>query len=214
MDVPPVSKPDPRPRQLPLAVLGGVVLLLLVYRGYGPRSATRPTDDLPPATVAKVDLNLADRTELLQIPGIGPNIADAILAHRQTRGRFESIDELDNVHGIGGKTLGRLREWVRVEQAVSRGQAEPAVERLERKERPAPSPVAGSRKLTEGDRPINVNRASAEELQRLPGIGAKLAERIVAAREERPFAAAEDLRRVSGIGAKTVEKLRSLVAFE
>jgi competence protein ComEA len=205
------TSPIPRSRQLPLAVLGGVALLLLAYRGYGPRFATRPTDDLPPAAAVRVDLNAADRTELLQVPGIGPNLADAILTHRQARGRFESVDDLDGVKGIGGKTLGRLREWVRVEPTVARGQSEPAVERLERKP-PAQPPPTG--KLAEGDPPIDVNAASAEELQRLPGIGPTLAARIVAERAKRPFAAVEDLRRVSGIGPKTVEKLRPFVAVK
>lgn len=49
--------------------------------------------------------------------------------------------------------------------------------------------------------PININTASAEELQALPGIGETRAEAIVAYREEHgPFTYVEDLRGVSGIG--------------
>ena len=51
-----------------------------------------------------------------------------------------------------------------------------------------------------GDR-ININTADTEELQRLPGIGAALAEAVAAWREEHgPFAAPEDLMQVPGIG--------------
>jgi len=54
--------------------------------------------------------------------------------------------------------------------------------------------------LVAGDR-IDVNRASAEELARLPRVGPRLAKRIVADREERGrFATLADLRRVAGIG--------------
>ena len=49
--------------------------------------------------------------------------------------------------------------------------------------------------------PININTATAEELQALPGIGKTRAEAIVAYREEHgPFTYVEDLRAVSGIG--------------
>jgi len=55
---------------------------------------------------------------------------------------------------------------------------------------------------------INVNTADAETLERLPGIGPALAERIVAEREANgPFSDAADLTRVSGIGEKTAQAL-------
>jgi competence protein ComEA len=56
-----------------------------------------------------------------------------------------------------------------------------------------------------------LNQATAEELQRLPGIGPKLSAAIVAARTQKPFTSVEDLRRVKGIGPKTLEKVRPYV---
>lgn len=58
------------------------------------------------------------------------------------------------------------------------------------------------------DRPVHLNRAGPDELTRLPGVGAALASRIVAAR---PFASVDDLRRVHGLGEARVERLRPLV---
>lgn len=58
---------------------------------------------------------------------------------------------------------------------------------------------------------VELNSASFEELQALPGIGPKLAERILA---RRPFKTVEDLDKVPGIGAKTIERLRPLVWVE
>lgn len=58
---------------------------------------------------------------------------------------------------------------------------------------------------------INVNAATAEQLQLLPRVGPVVAERIVAAR---PFASVDDLRRVRGIGEKTLDNLRPLVSVE
>lgn len=54
--------------------------------------------------------------------------------------------------------------------------------------------------------PVNVNEASLAELDSLPGVGPKTAERIVAGR---PFAAHDDLVRVRGIGPKRLAALRA-----
>lgn len=61
---------------------------------------------------------------------------------------------------------------------------------------------------------IDPNRASKEELMRLPGVGAKLAGEIIAAR---PFRSIDDLDRVAGIGPKMLAKIRPMLrigAFE
>ena len=60
--------------------------------------------------------------------------------------------------------------------------------------------------------PVDLNRASPEELTSLNGIGSVLAERIVAYREDHGgFDAVGQLQEVDGIGAKTLETLRDEV---
>lgn len=67
--------------------------------------------------------------------------------------------------------------------------------------------------LVPADGRLDLNRATPEDLQRLPGIGPTLAQRIVEARERQGrFASPEDLRRVPGIGPKKFEAIRELVA--
>jgi competence protein ComEA len=59
---------------------------------------------------------------------------------------------------------------------------------------------------------VNVNQATAAELESLPGIGPALAQRIVDYRMANgPFARIEDLTAVSGIGERTLEKLRDRI---
>ena len=59
---------------------------------------------------------------------------------------------------------------------------------------------------------LNINAASAEELQTLPNIGEKMAKRIIDHRTQHgDFASVDALQDVKGIGPKTVEKLRPFV---
>ncbi len=61
--------------------------------------------------------------------------------------------------------------------------------------------------------PVDLDRATAEELERLPGIGPALAARIVADRRARgPFQSPEALLRVPGIGPRTLERIRPFLA--
>jgi competence protein ComEA len=60
---------------------------------------------------------------------------------------------------------------------------------------------------------ININTASASELQSLKGIGKKRAEQIVKDRETNgPFSSPQDLTRIKGIGPKTVEKNLAIIS--
>jgi competence protein ComEA len=61
-----------------------------------------------------VDLNTATVDDLDQLPGIGPATAEAIVAYRQERGPFRSVDDLLDVRGIGDAKLAELRPLVRV----------------------------------------------------------------------------------------------------
>ena len=63
--------------------------------------------------------------------------------------------------------------------------------------------------------PLNVNTATAEELERLPRIGPVLARRIIEYREVHgPFRRIEELEAVPGIGPKTLEELAPLIRVE
>jgi competence protein ComEA len=56
-----------------------------------------------------LDLNTATEQELEQLDGVGPAIAANIVAYREQHGGFASIDELDEVSGIGDAKLAAIR---------------------------------------------------------------------------------------------------------
>ncbi|GAA3646476.1 hypothetical protein GCM10022202_02190 [Microbacterium marinilacus] len=75
----------------------------------------------PPVTVeggsgaeATVDINAADAAALEELPRIGPALAARIIEWREANGRFESVEDLLAVSGIGDKMLEALRPLVRV----------------------------------------------------------------------------------------------------
>jgi competence ComEA-like helix-hairpin-helix protein len=79
---------------------------------------------------------------------------------------------------------------------------------------PTTSRATEARSLREGRR-LNVNRATADELRLLPGIGPKLALRIVEARTRiGGFAAVRELDAVPGIGPKKLAQLAALITVE
>lgn len=75
--------------------------------------------------------------------------------------------------------------------------------------------VPSAAAVSSGDPPVRVaiNTATPDELQTLPGVGPRKAERILAARSTRPFRRPSDLRRVPGFGPKTIVRLAPLLSF-
>ena len=75
----------------------------------------------------------------------------------------------------------------------------------------APQPVASAAQRAPGDL-IDLNQASAAQLETLPGIGERTAERIIAYRQENGgFKKIEELMNVRGIGERSFLRLRPLV---
>jgi competence protein ComEA len=62
-----------------------------------------------------VDINSASKESLETLPGIGPVLADRIIAYRQANGPFFTLDDLLAVKGIGEATLEKLRPWITLE---------------------------------------------------------------------------------------------------
>lgn len=151
---------------------------------------------------AGVNVNSATQGELETLPGIGPSKASAILEYRAANGPFTSLADLDNVPGIGPATLQNIAASVEFGEegeaaASGREHTEPSVE--------APKSTGG----------VNINSASASQLESLPGIGPAKASAILADRDENgPFGSCQDLTRVNGIGDATVRNMGSACSVE
>jgi competence protein ComEA len=59
-----------------------------------------------------VNINEASVTELAGLSGIGKTKAEAIIAYRSKHGRFESVDDIKKIKGIGKKTFENIRNKI------------------------------------------------------------------------------------------------------
>lgn len=75
-------------------------------------AATTKTVTETAQTISKVSINSADANMLGTVPGIGPKTAEAIIAYRDTNGKFASVDDLVKVKGIGEKKLAKMMPYL------------------------------------------------------------------------------------------------------
>lgn len=64
----------------------------------------------------KVDLNRAEKAELMTLPGVGERKAEQILAYRKAHGKFRSIEEIKNIPGIKEKAFEKLKDSIVVRE--------------------------------------------------------------------------------------------------
>ncbi len=62
----------------------------------------------------KVNINLANFEQLVALPGIGKVKANAILRYREEVGRFETLEDLQNIKGIGAKLYAKLQGKIEI----------------------------------------------------------------------------------------------------
>ena len=126
--------------------------------------------------------------------GVGLGVAHWRRAHPEL---VERLEQFDRTAAPAERANGAPRS-----APTSAAPSEPAPRRMTP---PKSAPPA---------QPVDINRASEDELRVLPGIGSVLASRIVEARErEGPFASLEDLRRVRGLGRAKLERLARAIAL-
>lgn len=150
---------------------------------------TAPATTSPDSASAegRLNINTATAEQLQALPGIGPVTAENIVSFREQYGPFLSVEELLDVDNIGPKTLADIIDLITVDGSS---------------ELPADLPT---------DK-VNINTATAEQLQTLKYIGQAKADAIIAYRTKHgPFLSIEDLLKVDGIGEKTLNEIRDFI---
>jgi len=62
-----------------------------------------------------ININIAGKNDLINLPGIGETIADRIISYRNEKKGFRKKEELMNVSGIGKKKFDKLKNYVKAE---------------------------------------------------------------------------------------------------
>ncbi|WP_288533752.1 helix-hairpin-helix domain-containing protein [uncultured Ruminococcus sp.] len=181
---------------------------------------TAPESTMPAAETVTfpLELNAASAAELEQLPHIGAVLAERITAYRDQIGGFSNREQLLEVDGIGEATLYEIYDLLYLEnETFPEPEPEPA-------ESPAPAevpqpaetappatepPAAAAPAVTF---PLDLNQATAAELEQIPEMQPELAEKIVAFRQQiQAFSSVYELLYVDGMTEAYFVQLREYV---
>jgi competence ComEA-like helix-hairpin-helix protein len=166
----------------------------------------------------RIDINRAPPEELERLPGVGPATARRIVRERERGGGFSRPEDLFRVPGLGAGRVNRILPYL-LDHSLPYFER-PAGQDPRPSARANGAPRTGSRGRAEDgarkaapERPrLDLNRATAKELERLPGVGPAIAGRILRMRDrEGPFKDVRELRKVPGIGPARFDLLKEFV---
>lgn len=178
---------------------------------------TRATNANVAQAAAKVDVNSADLKSLETLPGVGPAIAQKIIDGRP----YRTSSDLEKVSGLSKAKVAALKDRV----TFGRTAATPAAAARAAKPRSSSSELtptgrrndatepnrntsATSDRLAPGEK-LNINTASAAELDALSGIGPVKAQAIVDYRKQNgDFKSIEEIEKVKGIKSGEFSKIK------
>lgn len=130
--------------------IGLFTLSIAISTGLLAQTPAQPDQVKPAATVQTeeklVDINTADAETLeRQLEGIGPKKAAAIVEFREKNGFFKSLSDLEQVYGIGKKTLARNQDKIKIviptatEVITQEHSSPPAKQTVSKEGAPAPA---------------------------------------------------------------------------
>lgn len=167
------------------------------------KPAGNPAPTAADQPAALVDINTATAAQLEDVPGIGPSYAKKIIANRP----YATLKELSKT-GIPANRLEKLLPLLTVKDSgtATEKSATPKAAVTPKPKSAAGKSDAASKSATPAAL-VDINTATAEQLETLPGVGPASAKKIIAAR---PYASVKDLSK-TGITASRLEKILPLV---
>jgi competence protein ComEA len=204
----------------------------LAQVAYSQQKSTATGNDTEAQSQAPVNVNTADAKTLATLPGVGPATAQHIIDGRP----YHKLADLEKVKGLSASKVEALKG--KVSFAQPKAHHEKTADATQTQDSTSSSTTAkhtaststgnaptestassgsssshsgASAKLAPGEK-ININTASAEELDRLPGIGKTKAQAIVDYRNQNgSFKTLEDIEKVKGIKAGSFEKMKDYI---
>jgi len=187
-----------RPRHVALDA-AGVDIVALEAASRAAATETRPQ---ALGMGERIDPNTARLQDLLRLPRMTKRIAGSILSMREGA-PFRTLEDLDRVPGVGPAALKSWEPHLKLPAGLAAPVAAGDAPRKTNDDQPLTSAT-----------PLRLNTATAEELERLPGIGPSLAARIIAWRDSAGvFRNVEDIAKVRGIGPATLARLKPLLTL-
>lgn len=184
------------------------------------RTAPESTTPAAETVTFPLELNAASAAELEQLPHIGAVLAERITAYRDQIGGFSNREQLLEVEGVGEATLYEIYDLLYLENETfpePEPEPEPAGAPAPAA---APQPAETAPPATEPPAaaapavtfPLDLNQATAAELEQIPEMQPELAEKIVAFRQQiQAFSSVYELLYVDGMTEAYFVQLRDYV---
>lgn len=178
-----------------------IVFLILIVRKTGfffrkesPRFLLAFPDSAK-SVVELVYVNSADSAAWEKLPGIGQKLSARIVKYREKIGGFTDLNQISEVYGLKPETYTLILPYLKLD-SISPDLKKRALNKMDKKYSPN-EPIPH----------LNINTATAEDFEKLPGIGAVLSERIVKYRDSRRagFQTVTDIQQVYGISQETFD---------
>ena len=96
-----------------LLLCATIISLAVMSENISNAAKLTPNDSISDSAADhQININTASAEVLVLLPGIGEELANRIIDYREQFGRFETMDDLQNVPGIGSDTLNKIRKLI------------------------------------------------------------------------------------------------------